>query len=96
MGTPIAVMTAKTATGDTVVGPGSPQVLGGGKPVISVGASVTGAACVGVAAMSPNPKVLVGGRPVLHLTSQASGSNPATGAPVTTPVAQSPDMKTLA
>ncbi len=96
MGTPIAVMTAKTATGDTVIGPGSPKVLGNGKPVVSVGASVTGGACVGVAAANPNPKVLVDGKPVLHLTSQASGSNPATGAPVTTPIAQSPDMKTLA
>ena len=96
MGMPIAVMTAKTATGDTVVGPGSPKVLCGGKPVLSVGASVTGAACVGVAAASPNPKVLAEGKPVLHLTSQATGSNPATGAPVTTPIAQTPDTKVLA
>ena len=79
-----------------MVGPGSPTALGNGKPVITMGASVTGAACVGVAAMSPNPKVLSGGKPVLHMTSQASGSNPATGAPVTTPIAQTPDMKTMA
>ena len=96
MGMPIAVMTAQTGTGDTVVGPGSPKVLCGGKPAVTMGASVTGAACVGTAAMSPNPQVLVEGKPVLHLTSQATGSNPATGAPVTTPIAQSPDMKTLA
>ena len=96
MGMPIAVMTAKTATGDTVVGPGSPQVLANGKPVVSLGASVTGGACVGAATISPNPKVLVSKKPVLHVTSQATGSNPATGAPVTTPIAQSPDMKTLA
>ena len=96
MGMPIAVMTSQTATGDTVVGPGSPAVLSGGKPVVSMGASVTGAACVGTAAMSPNPQVLVQNKPVLHLTSQATGSNPATGAPVTTPIAQTSAMKTLA
>ena len=96
MSTPIAVMTAMTATGDNVVGPGSPKVLSGGKPVVSMGASVTGAACVGVAASTPNPKVLVDNKPVLHLTSQATGSNPATGVPVTTPIAQSSAMKTLA
>ena len=96
MGMPIAVMTAKTATGDNVVGPGSPMLLSNGKPVVAMGASVTGAACVGAAAASPNPKVLSSNKPVLHLTSQATGSNPATGAPVTTPIAQSPSMKTLA
>ena len=96
MGMPIAVMTAQTATGDTVVGPGSPKVLCGGKPVLSVGSSVTGAACVGTAAANPNPKVLAQSKPVLHLTSQATGSNPATGAPVTTPIAQTPAMKVLA
>ncbi len=96
MGMPIAVMTSLTATGDNVVGPGSPKVLCGGKPVVTMGASVNGAACVGTAAMSPNPKVLVGSKPVLHLTSQATGSNPATGAPVTTPIAQTPAVKTLA
>ena len=96
MGTPIAVMTAQTATGDTVVGPGSPTVLCDGMPVVTMGASVNGAACVGVAAANPNPQVLVQGKPVLHLTSQVTGSNPATGAPVTTPIAQTPATKTLA
>ncbi len=96
MGMPIAVMTAATATGDTVVGPGSPTVLCGGKPVVTMGASVTGAACVGTAAMSPNPQVLVENKPVLHLTSQATGSNPATGAPVTTPIAETSATTTLA
>jgi hypothetical protein len=83
---PIAVMTSHTGTGDTVVGPGSMKVLCKGKPAVTMGASVTGAACVGTAAVNPNPQVLVENKPVLHLTSQATGSNPATGAPVTTPI----------
>ncbi len=95
MGTPIAVMTSKTATGDTVMGPGSPKVLCKGKPVVTMGAAVTGTACVGIAAMAPNVKVLVQLKPVLHLTSMATGSNPATGVPVTTPIAQTPAIKII-
>lgn len=95
MGTPIAVMTSKTATGDTVVGPGSPKVLCKKKPVVTLGASVTGSACVGTVTLKPNPKILIQKKPLLHLTSMAVGSNPATGAPVTTSIVQSPATKVL-
>ena len=92
---PIAVMTSQTATGDVVIGPGSTKVLCNGMPVVTIGASVTGAACAGAVTIGPNPQVLVDGKPVLHLTSQATGSNPETGVPVTTPIIQTSAMTVL-
>ena len=84
---PIAALTGKTGTGDTITAPGCPTVLVKGKPVACLGDAVAGTACTGVIAQNPNPKVLIKARPVAKLTSVASGVNPASGVPVATPVA---------
>ena len=82
---PAARVTDTTATGDTIVGPGVPNVLIGGMPAAVVGDMVTGAACVGSITMGSNT-VLIGGRPAARVTSMVTGTNPASGAPVTTSV----------
>ena len=76
-----------TATGDTIVGPGMPNVLIGGLPASVVGDMVTGAACVGSITQG-SVTVLIGGRPAARVTSLVVGSNPATGVPVSTVVAK--------
>ena len=83
---PAARMGDTTATGDTIVGPGVPNVLIGGQPAAVMGDTVSGAAAVGPIIMG-SPTVLIGGRPAARVTSMVSGVNPATGIPVPTTIA---------
>jgi uncharacterized Zn-binding protein involved in type VI secretion len=87
MGTPAARLTDLTATGDTITGPGVPTVLIGSLAASVVGDIVAGAACDGAVTMG-SPTVLIGGRPAARVTSQVTGVNPESGAPVTTIVAK--------
>lgn len=82
---PAARLGDQTATGDTITGPGVPNVLIGGVPAAVVGDTVSGAACVGAITMG-STTVLIGGRPAARVTSTVTGANPASGAPVTTTV----------
>jgi len=66
MPTPVAVLTSKTATGDTLTGPGCPNVLIKNKPVATLGTAVAGSACTGTAVGNPNPKILLKNKPILH------------------------------
>lgn len=83
---PAARMGDSTASGDTVTGPGVPNVLIAGQPAAVVGDVVAGNACSGAITMG-SPTVLIGGRPAAHMTSQVTGVNPYSGVPVTTAVA---------
>lgn len=74
-----------TATGDAITGPGAPTVLINGQPASLVGDMVTGAVCMGTITVG-SPTVLICGRPAARTTSTVAGTNPATGAPVTTTV----------
>ncbi len=76
-----------TATGDTITGPGVPNVLIENLPAAVVGDLVNGAACVG-AITQGSPTVLIGGRPAARVTSIVSGANPASGVPVSTTIAK--------
>lgn len=87
MSFPAARLTDITATGDTITGPGVPNVLIGGLPAAVVGDMVSGAACVGSITQG-SVTVLIGGRPAARITSVVAGSNPATGVPVSTTVAK--------
>lgn len=82
---PAARLTDTTATGDTIVGPGTPTVLIENMPAAGVGDAVSGAACIGVIT-NGSMTVLIGGRPAARVTSMVSGANPATGVPVSTSV----------
>jgi uncharacterized Zn-binding protein involved in type VI secretion len=75
-----------TATGDAITGPGVATVLIANMPAAVLGDMVSGAACVGSIVMG-SATVLIGGRPAARVTSSVTGSNPATGVPVTTTVA---------
>jgi uncharacterized Zn-binding protein involved in type VI secretion len=83
---PAARIGDTTATGDTVTGPGVPNVLIAGQPAAVVGDLVAGNACTGAITMGA-PTVLIGGRPAARVTSQVTGVNPYSGVPVTTAVA---------
>lgn len=84
---PAARVTDLTATGDTITGPGVPNVLIEGMPASVMGDLVNGAACVG-AVTQGSPTVLIGGRPAARVTSVVTGANPATGVPVSTTIAK--------
>lgn len=86
MGMPAARMGDLTVTGDPVTGPGVPTVLIGGQPASVMGDLVSGAACVGSVVLG-STTVLIGGRGAVQVGSQVTGSNPQTGAPVTTAIA---------
>jgi uncharacterized Zn-binding protein involved in type VI secretion len=90
---PAARVTDLTATGDTITGPGVPNVLIEGLPASVMGDLVNGPACVG-AITQGSPTVLIGGRPAARVTSMVSGANPATGVPVSTTIAKGA-MRTL-
>ena len=80
---PAARLTDMTASGDVISGPGVTNVLIEGLPAAVVGDLVNGAACVGSITIG-SPTVLISGRPAARVNSTVMGSNPATGAPVST------------
>ncbi len=82
---PAARLTDLTATGDTITGPGVPNVLIEGMPASVMGDLVNGAACVG-AITQGSPTVLISGRPAARVTSVVTGANPITGVPVSTTI----------
>ncbi len=82
---PAARISDLTVTGDIITGPGVPTVIIGYLPASVVGDFVSGAACTGTIVLG-SMSVLTGGRPAARLTSQVTGVNPASGAPVTTVV----------
>lgn len=82
---PAARVTDLTITGDTIVGPGVSTVMIGYLPASVAGDVVSGAACSGAIVLG-STSVLAGGRPAARLTSQVTGMNPISGAPVTTAV----------
>lgn len=82
---PAARVGDTTVTGDTIVGPGVPNVMIGGMPAAVMGDAVSGPVCVGSITVG-SPTVLVGGRPLARVTSQVVGVNPSSGSPVTTAV----------
>lgn len=90
---PAARLGDQTASGDTITGPGVPNVLIEGQPASVMGDMVNGPACIGSIVMG-SPTVLVGGRPLARVTSNVAGNNPATGVPVTTAIAKGA-IKTL-
>lgn len=83
---PAARVGDTTATGDLITGPGVPTVLVAGQPAACAGDLIAGAACTGAIAQG-SATVLIGGRPAARTGDTVTGSNPATGAPVTTAVA---------
>lgn len=82
---PAARLSDMTATGDTITGPGVPNVLIENLPASVMGDMVAGAACQGTITMG-SPTVLIGGRPAARVTSVVAGVNPATGVPVSTTI----------
>jgi uncharacterized Zn-binding protein involved in type VI secretion len=82
---PAARLGDTTATGDTITGPGVPNVLIENVPAAVMGDMVSGAACVGAITMG-SPTVLISGRPAARVTSMVTGVNPATGVPVSTTI----------
>ena len=82
---PAARVGDTTVTGDTITGPGVPNVIIGGMPAAVMGDLVAGNACTGAITMG-SPTVLIGGRPAARVTSQVTGVNPYSGVPVTTAV----------
>ncbi len=82
---PAARLGDMTATGDAITGPGVSTVLIENVPASVVGDLVNGAACVG-SIITGAFTVLIGGRPAAHVTSSVTGSNPATGVPVSTTI----------
>ncbi len=89
MPTPHATLTSTTATGDVITSPGCPKLLIKGMPCSCVGDLVSGAACVGSVTASTVTKYMCCGKPFVNIGSTVTGSNPATGAPVSTTVAVS-------
>lgn len=85
MSFPAARVGDMTMTGDPITGPGVATVLIGGMPASVMGDLISGAACVGVIVMG-SATVLIGGRPAARTTSSVTGSNPASGVPVTTAI----------
>lgn len=76
-----------TASGDAITGPGAPTVLIENLPAACMGDLVSGAACVGAITMGSST-VLIAGRPAARVTSVVTGTNPASGVPVSTTVAK--------
>lgn len=86
MGLPAARLGDLTATGDAITGPGAPTVLIGGVPAARMGDLVAGAACTG-SIVKGSATVLIMGVPAARVGDQVVGTNPASGAPVTTVIA---------
>lgn len=84
---PAARISDLTATGDTITGPGIPNVLIGGLPASVVGDLVAGPVVVSGAIVTGAFTVLISGRPAARITSQVAGAT-ALGTPVTTVVAK--------
>ena len=82
---PAARVGDTTATGDTITGPGAPNVLIMGQPAACLGDSVSGAVCTGAITLG-SATVLMCSRPAARMTSQVTGVNPITSIPVTTAV----------
>ena len=75
-----------TATGDPITVPLVPNVTIAGQPVAVVGSVVAGPACAG-AVSKGSATVTIGGLPAARVGDQVTGTNPASGAPVTTAIA---------
>lgn len=85
MSLPAARVGDMSVTGDAITGPGIPTVLIAGTPAAVAGDLVSGAFCMGSITMG-SMTVLISGRPAAHLNSLITGTNPATGVPVTTTI----------
>jgi uncharacterized Zn-binding protein involved in type VI secretion len=84
--TPLATIANLTATGDVIIGPGSPTHLALGLPVACLGDTVAGALCVsGVITMTTAINKLIMGRPIANLGSLVTGVSPL-GIPISTAV----------
>jgi uncharacterized Zn-binding protein involved in type VI secretion len=86
MAQPAARVGDLTVTGDPITGPGAPTVLIMGMPAARMGDLVSGPACVG-AISKGSSLVLLAGQPAARVGDVAAGTNPASGAPVTTAIA---------
>lgn len=87
MSFPAAYVGSVTATGDVVTGPGVGNVLIGGMPASVMGDTVTGSAVAGAITAGCSTTVLIAGRPAARATSAVTGSNPQSGAPVSSAIA---------
>lgn len=85
MGFPAARVGDMTATGDSITGPGVPNVMIMGMPACVLGDMVSGGVCVGSIVMG-SVTVLIGGRPAVRMNDPVAGVNPVTGVPVSTTV----------
>lgn len=83
---PASRLADTTATGDEITGPGAPTIIIEGKPASCMGDAVAGSACTGTVTVG-SPIVMFENKPATRVTSTVVGSNPETGAPVTTAVA---------
>ncbi len=81
---PAATLTSLTATGDSVTGPGVPNVLIGGLPAAVMGDMVVGPVCNSGPALivDGSPTVIVSGRPLARMTSKVVGLTIAVPSPV--------------
>ncbi|MCR5084851.1 MAG: hypothetical protein K6A65_05050 [Succinivibrionaceae bacterium] len=95
MPTPVATLANLTATGDVVVGPGSPLTLCNGLPMACMGDAVAGAVCVGVVTATTAVTRIMCGRPVAVMGSPVTGVNPMTGIPVVTALALCPSINRI-
>lgn len=86
MGQPAARVGDLTATGDPIMPPGAPAVLIGNLPAARATDLVTGAACSGAIAKG-SVTVQILGLPAARVGDSVLGTNPASGAPVTTAIA---------
>lgn len=86
MSRPAARVGDLTATGDAITPPGAVQVLIGNLPAARLGDLVAGAACTGAITLG-SATVLIQGQPAARVGDQVTGTNPASGAPVTTAIA---------
>lgn len=93
--TPVATITNNTATGDVIVGPGNPTYLVRGLPVSCLGDAVSGSTVVGTITSTTCINILTKGRPVANMGSMVAGTNPMTGAPMTTTVVVCPTINHL-
>jgi uncharacterized Zn-binding protein involved in type VI secretion len=84
---PAARISDLTATGDTITGPGVPNVLIGGLPASVVGDLVAGPVVASGSIVMGSFTVLISGRPAARVTSQVAGVS-SWGTPVTTVVAK--------
>jgi uncharacterized Zn-binding protein involved in type VI secretion len=83
MSFPAARVSDMTVTGDSITGPGVPNVLIAGQPAAVVGDLVSGPTCVGTIVMG-SATLLISGRPAARVISQVTGVNPSSGVPAST------------